>query len=264
MILGTAIYEVGKRAGEVFEGTATGGGATTLIDTAQVSTVDDFYNGGTMCFLSGTGLTGTTRTITDYADTTRTFTFATGTAVAAGVRYAAIRPSLNRGAIVAAINAALAEMGSVTQINDTLAVVADTEQYSLPAGVSNVARVMVATSTAAPYGWETNYYWHESGGALIFEPGAEPTEAGYLIRLYYNAPHAEVTADADVISETIRPVRLEWTAAAHALAQTFRSGRNEGANKDALALAQQKAAEMAARFPVRPMVRTPIYNTLGK
>lgn len=264
MLLATAIYEVGKKAGEVFEGTATGGGATTLIDTNQVSTVDDFYNGGTMCFLSGTGLINTTRVITDYADTTRTFTFATGTAISAGIRYAAIRPALNRAMIVGAINAALAEIGNITQHDDTLEVTDDTQEYTLPDGVRNVARVQVATSDTAPYDWKDTYTWRENAGSLIFEPDTEPDDEGMLMRIYYNQPHAEVTLDADEISTDIHPARLAWAAAAHALGQTLRNTRNEGANKDAFTLAQQKAAEMAARYPVRPMPRTPTYSTFLK
>jgi hypothetical protein len=206
MILATAIYEAGKRAGEVYEGYATTGSAVSLTDSLLPTMADDFFNGGTLCILSGTSI-GTTRIITDYIDSTHTFMFALDPAIAAGVRYAAIRPTLTRAQIISAINAALGEMGNVTQINDTLTVTANTEQYSLPSGVRNVARVQVATATTAPYGWEDNYQWREVNGALIFTEDSQPTDTGKHIRVYYNQPHAEVTLDADVISADIAPVR---------------------------------------------------------
>jgi hypothetical protein len=54
-------------------GEATGGSATTLIDTSR-SEVDDYFNGWLLTIISGTGKTETA-TITDYAAATDTFTF---------------------------------------------------------------------------------------------------------------------------------------------------------------------------------------------
>lgn len=265
MILPTAILEVALRSCEVYSGTATGGGATTLIDTNQVSTANDFYNGGTMVFLSGTGLIGTTRVITDYDNTTKTFTFATGTAIAAGVKYAAIRANLTRQDLVNAINAALADMGNITQHDDTTVVTADTEEYDLPAGVANVVQVQVSASATEPFNWKTYYQWIENNGQLIFMPDAEPTTEDMLIRIYYNQPHADVSLDADEISVDIQPVRLYWAAAAHALAMRMRNARNEQPSlTEAWKYAVQKSQEMAARYPIRTKARTPIYSALGR
>jgi hypothetical protein len=55
-------------------GTATGGGATTLIDTTNRFEASDYFNGWVLTILDGTGA-GETATITDFDHATQTFTF---------------------------------------------------------------------------------------------------------------------------------------------------------------------------------------------
>ena len=58
---------------QIASGEATGGTATTLIDTSR-SEIDDYFNGWLLTVISGTGKTETA-TITDYDAGTNTFTF---------------------------------------------------------------------------------------------------------------------------------------------------------------------------------------------
>jgi hypothetical protein len=58
---------------QIASGEATGGTATTLIDTSR-SEINDYFNGWLLTIISGTGKTETA-TITDYAAATDTFTF---------------------------------------------------------------------------------------------------------------------------------------------------------------------------------------------
>ena len=55
-------------------GTATGGGATTLIDTTNRDEADDYFNGWILTITAGTG-SGETATITDFDQGTSTLTF---------------------------------------------------------------------------------------------------------------------------------------------------------------------------------------------
>lgn len=59
---------------QIESGIATGGTATTLIDTTNRFEANDYFNGWTLTILDGTG-EGQTATITDYDRTTQTLTF---------------------------------------------------------------------------------------------------------------------------------------------------------------------------------------------
>lgn len=59
---------------QIESGVATGGAATTLIDTTNRFEANDYFNGWTLTILDGTGA-GQTAAITDYDRTTQTLTF---------------------------------------------------------------------------------------------------------------------------------------------------------------------------------------------
>lgn len=78
--------------------TATGGSATTVIDTAVDAFVDDDFNGGYIKLIgkdaasTNTDLVGSIRRITDYTASTNTFTAASGGTPTAGDQYAVFPP----------------------------------------------------------------------------------------------------------------------------------------------------------------------------
>jgi hypothetical protein len=78
--------------------TATGGTATTVIDTGVDAFSDDTFNGGYLKLLSkaaastNTDLVGSVRRITDYTASSNTFTAASGGTPTAGDQYAAFPP----------------------------------------------------------------------------------------------------------------------------------------------------------------------------
>lgn len=262
MLLGTAILRTLRLVGRTYAGTATttsGAAPTTLVDTNQKSTDDDFFNGGVICFISGANA-NTTRTITDYDNTTRTFTFSPALAntITSGDRYEVAPANYNRAELVQAINQALDEIGDLTQHDDTLIVLADTDEYTLPTGVSRLVQVEEARQDTAPYGWVINPYWEESNGELIFRPGKAPVNEDYPLRVWYIAPHSAANVDTDDINPVIHPERLSWTAAYYAAFNRLRVvDQEDPILKDLLAACGARMGEMAARHPIRNLPRSP-------
>jgi hypothetical protein len=78
--------------------TATGGSATTVVDTNVDAFTDDAFNGGYLKLIgkaaasTNTDLVGSIRRITDYTASTNTFTAASGGAPTAGDAYAVFPP----------------------------------------------------------------------------------------------------------------------------------------------------------------------------
>ena len=230
------------------------GSTTTLIDSRMIGEPDDFFNGGTIWFKSGL-LDGKTAVITDFDSNTGTFTFATQTAaVTNGVSYSAAGPMYSREDLVASINQALTSIGPLPAIYEDAAfiTVEDQEEYTLPTDVSNVKKVFIASSLVAPYGWAENTGWFENNGSLWFDMEI-PSTADMLIRLYYDAPHAEVSLDADAISDALHPDLVLWTAANYAVLNRAGVAENsEPFTKEMISYTQQqKAAAMLKYRPVR-------------
>lgn len=165
---------------------------------------------------------------------------------------------VDQDAIIDAINLALSDIGFVTQVDETLTVVDDQTEYTLPSGVSNVVRVQVASSASADYDYQTLYNWREIGGKLYL-PDEMAHTAGRKIRVYYNAPHDEVDANTDTISDAI-PMSLLTTVAAYFYEYIqFYEQANMGA-KDTTILDRLLSDKLLAqqRYRVARMHRDPI------
>ena len=242
------------------EGTATGGTTLTLIDNPTRTEPADFWNGGTIWHRDPVHNVTTSKVITDYALTTWTITWAGAiTAVVAGDAYTIATNQIPRGILQRSVNQALSEIGNITQENVALTTVADQEDYTLPAGVYNVVRVEIATATAAPYYYVPHFNWEElpTTGELRFDTGREPGDTGYIIRLFYNAPLAELTTDAGSISSYIHPERLKWEAAVQACQWRFGFDKSW---QDKLAQAIAMREIQRREHPIIRMDRDPHYS----
>ncbi len=260
-----AMLAAARLIAETIDSTATSGSTTTLIDTALQSTRDDFWNAG-ICFVrSGTYNSSTAFPVLDYTDTGRVLTIASSAlahAIVAGQNYTLCRGQFSRQILLGAINQALTEI-VVTQHDDTLVVLADTEEYDLPAGVANVVKVEVASNDAEPYRFETKNYWRENAGQIVFLNNYQPQTADMPIRIWYNAPHPALTLDADTVNAAIHPARLAWMAAYYAcLSRAGLEGLTNQKAKDFMGMVTARLPEMAARYPVRTMVRAQIGSML--
>jgi hypothetical protein len=186
------LLRMARELDESFESNATGGSATTLVDAAN-SEPDGYWNNGTLFLVAGPRV-GTTLVITDWDNPTKTFTIPTGTAITTANRYLALHGRWARGILIRAVNGALAEQEILVD-NETLTAEASKKVYTLPAGVSNLIRVMAGNDTD---GWEDNFTWLEAQGEVIFY--AHAPAAGKTIRLRYACPHADLVNDSDALN----------------------------------------------------------------
>jgi len=205
-----AMLETARLMGVVKEGTATGGSTTTLIDTS-LDDPAEYFTKGTIFVLSGT-YSGTCDVIKMFNEGTFTLTTTLAGAISAGNTYAAAQPEYPKHKLKQAVLSAL-RFAPILKTSDSLTVTADTEEYSLPSGVSNVKRVEVAASSSSPYGFVPNLFWKEWNAKLIFDKGKEPTSTGYIIRLWYEGAHGEIAESGSILS-SIDMNWLKWSAAA--------------------------------------------------
>lgn len=252
------LLDVARTCGVLVSGTATGGSATALADSTRLEQ-DDYFNGGTLFFRSGTGLINTTAKVTDYTGSSGTFTFATQTAVSAGIIYSACNQS--RDTLVQAINLALTHMGVYTAVNEALLLVDGTLEYTLPAGVSNVVRVeapVLFDTVHNNLAYAKQYQWEEYAGKLRLK---YPITGAYgsALRVYYNSYHAEVQNDSDVINDLFNRQRLMWTAAYMFEYERMQfTGNADQKETMLMQTASMREMQLAQTFPVRSIPRDPI------
>jgi len=227
--------------------TTSGGSLTTIIDTTLMD-ASDSYNGGTL-FLTDDLLT---RRITDYAQTSGTLTFTPAISAAqddAGSYFTVC--NARREDIAQAVNQALRQIGGVTSINDALVTIAETQNYALPTGISNITRIKIANRADDPIEYHRVYSWREFGGSIYINETIMQA-AGNIIRLYYDAPNAQVNADTDVISNFVDLNRLAWTSAYHFFRNRLAIEGNQDQRVNLLMQeAAGKSEQLARSHPVR-------------
>jgi len=242
----------------VKEGSASGAGAagkTSLVDTTRQEPDDYFHKtnvaAGTIWLTSGTN-DGTSRALTDYTQSSGTFTFAAvSTQTQAADTYAAAPIDFSRDELISAINAARQTIGAVPveYTNATYVTVANQMIYDLPTDVYNVKRVEVAQATSSPYLYQIHNNWYEINNDIVFQEESQPGASGYLIRLTYVVPPTDLTTDAGTISNYTHIDLLKWIAAVHIL----RHKRNDAEYTTLLNEALQREDAMRALHPIPTM-----------
>lgn len=247
-MLSSATLNLARLLGDVVDGEATGGTTATLLDsgfgkrdsTGQIPTAD-YYNYGCVWFLecTSTGIEGKTAIISDYSTTSSvsTFAFATQThTVTAADTYAVTESIWPRYKLRAFTNLALKTIRAMPALDTSLTTLSNTETYTLPAGVFNVRHIQIAESTVTPYYFKDYFqgYWEEKNGLIYFKPGYWPQTTGYMIRLWYQAVHADLTSDTASISSYIDPLWLAWEGVIHAY--RWRKPLNDNGTVDELVL----------------------------
>lgn len=266
--LGNATFDLASEvAPGIIESEATSDGAagkTTLVDNSLPITApeDDHYNKGTIWFLdcSLTSLNGTSKVVTDFATVTgtSTYTFAAANAqTKSGDKYAVANSIYPRYVLRRAINLAVADIGNVDQQSTSLTTVANQSSYTLPTGVYNVVKVEIAQDTSDPYDYMQVYHYQEINGQLQFLPGHQPMLTGYIIRLTYNAPLAELNDDSDTLPNLLNRSWLRWTSKAHALRWRLREVKEDEVNLKQMLNEGIAEAEKRAR-KYNPMLRNTI------
>jgi hypothetical protein len=240
------LVRLARELNDSFEGSATGGSATTLVDT-RLAYPDDTWNNGTLLMVSG-ARASTTIVPTDWVEATATLTIPTGTAIAAGAKYILVKPRWPRSELLRALNVGLSKQ-AIIKSNETLTVTADTKEYTLPSGVAGVVRVESGT---AALGWTPHQHWQEQEGKLVFY-NHEPTDTALSLRLrYYPAQHAELTADTDTIDVKIDLDLLQLEALASIYQRWVATVRNHEPFEKELAKMYEQQAMMRRQNRTRP------------
>jgi len=249
-----AMLETAKVLGITYEGTATGGSTTTLVDSA-LDFPQDHFEGGTLWVTSGTA-DGLCVKVSAYAN--NTFTFATSTAVVATNTYVAATKDFPKWLLKQAALMAL-RFTPILKIDTTQTTVADQETYTLPTGVTDVRRVQVAASSSSPYGYETNYHWQEVNGTLYF---FDPPAGGYLMRIWYVGYHGDI-AESGSLEEGVSQDWLKWASAVNAWRWKMEQIRKD--NPVAMDLMNEaktleaNAERTAKRYQLKQIPRDPIH-----
>jgi hypothetical protein len=224
--LSTVTLEVAKILGNVRMGAATTTGSVEDLTDIDFVNPAEHYEGGTIWFIDGDNA-GVTRRVEAYSEGNYTFDDLDN-AVATGDRYFAMPAKYTRAMLIAGINAALSDT-RVTSYDVSLETVANQESYDIPAGIKNIKKVEIATSTSSPYNYAENRSWYVMGGKLFFKTGGVPGTAGYIIRLWYFDSHDSVYDDDDEINDEINTEWLKWASVAYILRDIVSIQENDDA-----------------------------------
>lgn len=244
--LADVMLDVAEILGGVRTGTATGGSTVTLVDTNRIE-ASEYWKNGTLFLLSGT-YSGVASRISAYSENIITVPSTVGGAIVAGVLYAVSPPRYPFDVMQTALQRAIDEIGESVIIDATLTVTASTHSYTLPAGVSNVLKVEVATSSASPYQYQPNYFWTENGGTLYFEPSKAPSTADMKIRIWYRGAHAALSTYSTIISPNVNQEWLKWAAVVNVYRDEIsQRGKDDPVVIELLNMAMAKERELRDR-----------------
>ena len=205
---------VARIVSEVVEGEATAANATSLTDTENLIQANEYWDRGTLWFLSGNP-DGKVTPVLDHSGNTLTFS-AQNPAPAAGQVYAVGRSTYPYRQLTSAINQALHETYLIKS-NNALTGNGETLEFSLPAGVTNAFEVHLQDQSVTPYHSHRTTHWVETlDGKLLFDWAYPPPDAWKIV-VSYKAQHAKLTNATDTVDTQINPEWLRWKSAEYAL-----------------------------------------------
>ena len=257
-------YRTARELGIVTEGTATGGSATTIIDTVERTEAEHHWKGGAVWILYdalGTGVSpqGKYGVVTAFASDTSTITFSpTATdAVAAGDRYAVGKAAYPLNAIISAVNRALSEIKIVTYDTTTVDAVASKTEYSIAVAANlDLRQVWLQTqlNDANDNKWAELLNWRVqrvgAGTADLLVFPYQPC-ALYDVMLVYAAPHSPLYVYSDKLADNVDYRRVIYKAAYYLLLdKQLETGREDRVILDAMRRYEQRAQEADDKFPI--------------
>jgi hypothetical protein len=216
--------------------TATGGSATTIVDTKLPeyladSHENDILNNGSVIIIADAGGAGASpegkfSRISDYAATSAdgTITISTVTdAVASGDTYMYISPDFPLLDMIEVVNDALVSLGRIPKVYSSITTVANQTEYALPVLLKGV-RLSDIELQGILTDSDDNRYTSISGWKITpANPGSTGLitipqfAAGYILRIGYPGLHPRVSAYSDYISEYIHPELATACVTAYAL-----------------------------------------------
>jgi hypothetical protein len=233
------------------------GTTTTLVDTT-LKQPDDFFNYGSIVILTGANA-GDVRYITDWAQTTSTFTFdrALDAAVASGVEYEVHRkwhPYDKNNAINEAIRAGGTRWTRYIE-NTTLTLATNTYTYSLASLAVQVDPILEldavqydtgASGTGTPYGGiDVSYQLvRNNAGTLTLQLMTEVPRNAATLRLTYRVRPSQLAADSDLLAPQDEAFYNYVCYKAAAILFRARSQNEPEAGWEGRANAMEQSAEM--------------------
>ncbi len=228
--------------------TATGGTATTIVDTKLPdylgdSHENDILNGGTAILIKDAGGLGASpegkvSRIADYAATSSdgTITIDNVTdAPAIGDTYMYISPDFPLLDMLEIVNDALIFLGRIPKVYSTLVTAANQTEYTLPVDLKGVKLTDIEIQGQLGDSDDNRYVPIENWKIVPALPGSTglltvPQFAtGYILRVSYPGAHPRVSVYSDYISEYIHPELATAVVVAHALQwyNSMRGGADE-------------------------------------
>jgi len=217
--------------------TATGGSATTVIDTKFEqyygdSNADDLFNGGTVIVVkdaagAGADPEGRFAYISDYTASSYTITMDTVTGlVASGDTIQIVDPEWPLRDMIEIVNDALEYIGDVRDIDISLTTASSQTEYDIPAIVPFDKIVMVERQGITTDANDNRYFEiprseyrvvppSSPGGTAVLRFIHQPI-SGYVLRLTFEGVHPRVSAYDDAISKMIHPRLAVASVTAHA------------------------------------------------
>ena len=196
---------------------ATGGSATTIVDTNTQYTSDDSLLGGTAIVVRDAGGAGASpegkfARITDFVASTKTFTIDTVTdAVASGDAVLLATPRIKLPQMIQAVNDGLSNLGTISLVDTSLTSAAAQTEYALPVALK-IKRLLDVQYLTHLNDTNDNRY-RSIMGETSYVPAA-PGSTGLLIlpqlpasrtiKIIYEGVHPVLSAYSDVVSETIQ------------------------------------------------------------
>lgn len=281
----TTLTDILQKMGEDFgimnEFTATGGTATTTINTAFANEAEPpdeeaFKNNYLFCRRdaggAGASPEGRYALISAYAPTTYTITHATlTTAPASGDEMAVMKQNVfTLKEMINAVNRGLRKIGVFTFKDTTSIVIADAQtEYSLPSGVLELLDVQIQTNdNSNDNTWASVPDWKiiPATSAMSAEPllYIPQLTTGYDIQLVYNGYHPQLTTYDSVIYKFI-PEELVIASSKVVLLEGYINSKSGSAKKhwgDMYAEALRQFNELRVMMPTQRLMHKKRYGLL--
>ncbi len=258
-------YRVASEIGILQEGAATGGSTTTLVDTLNLTQVDDYWNSGAVWVLYDAGAAGAApegeyAIISDFDNGTNPATIGTVTAIGAADRYAIAKggkTGYRLDQIINAINRVVQSISIRTVDTTTIDTAAAQTEYTLPTGINTKnIEVWIETniSDADDNQWVKAYntYIQKTAGGtadtLVF-----PEQPPYPrdVKLVYSAPHSRLNISTDKLDEDVHEERIVYKAAYNLLRNfRIREESNDEWLLEAIAELRALAQQAELMYPV--------------
>lgn len=216
--------------GELRYGVATGGSATTLVDSG-LGGADDDWNQGTVFVVEADAAApeGDYAEVTDYTSSSGTLTFSSsgidglGSAPASADEYALAGSEFPLDKMRGMVNRSLSNL-FVPSVDESLTTAATQKEYTIPAVANDALRRVYISqvSTANDEGWVEMFNWRQETNILIFR---QQPVTGQTIKLVYMSAHARLAAFSDTLSNYVPLNRI--IAEAYYLAMVDRIRRRE-------------------------------------